>query len=120
VASKNYFCDSAADAAKFLANRHRNTMSSARSLVRAAFVLLLIAPPFAAQVPLAPGFVDAAAVVDGLVVDMRYFGTHNFVGEKIDGYQAPRCLLSQPAADALAAVQLDLAGRGQPLPNYLS
>jgi zinc D-Ala-D-Ala dipeptidase len=39
------------------------------------------------------------------------------VGEKIDGYQAPRCLLSQPAADALAAVQLDLAGRGQPLPQ---
>jgi D-alanyl-D-alanine dipeptidase len=92
-------------------------MSSARAWLHAALVLLLLAPPLAAQVPLAPGFVDAAAVVDGLVVDMRYFGTHNFVGEKIDGYQAPRCLLSQPAADALAAVQLDLAGRGQPLPQ---
>jgi zinc D-Ala-D-Ala dipeptidase len=86
--------------------------SIARAVVRAALVLMLLAPAASAQVPLAPGFVDAAAVVDGLVVDMRYFGEHNFVGTKIDGYQAPRCLLSQPAADALAAVQRELAPRG--------
>jgi zinc D-Ala-D-Ala dipeptidase len=87
-------------------------MSSARVWLHAGLVLLLIAPPALAQVPLAPGFVDAAAVVDGLVVDMRYFGEHNFVGTKVDGYEAPRCLLSQPAADALGAVQRELAGRG--------
>ena len=34
------------------------------------------------------GFVDAATVVDGLVVDMRYFGEDNFVGARIDGYEA--------------------------------
>ena len=48
------------------------------------------------------GFVDAATVVDGLVVDMRYFGADNFVGAKIDGYEAPVCLLTRPAAAALA------------------
>ena len=35
-------------------------------------------------------FVDAAAVVPGLIVDARYAGAHNFVGRPIDGYEAPR------------------------------
>ena len=48
----------------------------------AAFTLLLLsAQPAPAQAPLPPGFTDAAAVVDGLIVDMRYFGANNFVGE---------------------------------------
>jgi D-alanyl-D-alanine dipeptidase len=75
-------------------------------------LLLLTEPGARAREPLPPGFVDAAAVVDGLVVDMRYFGTSNFVGEKIDGYERPRCLLSAPAANALAAVQRNLVARG--------
>ena len=43
---------------------------------------------------------------------MRYAGTHNFVGRPIDGYEAPRCLLTQAAAAALAEVARDLAPRG--------
>ena len=39
-------------------------------------------------------FVDAATVVPGLVADMRYAGSHNFVGRPIDGYEAPHCLLT--------------------------
>ena len=75
--------------------------------------LLLLVPQSArAQASLPPGFVDASAVVDGLVVDMRYFGSDNFVGERIDGYERPRCVLSAPAANALAAVQRGLAARG--------
>jgi D-alanyl-D-alanine dipeptidase len=65
-----------------------------------------------AQAPLPSGFVDAAAVADGLALDMRYFGNNNFVGERIDGYERPRCLLSAQAAEALAAVQSSLAARG--------
>jgi len=57
-------------------------------------------------------FVDAAAIVPGLIVDIRYAGAHNFVGRPIDGYEAPRCLLTQTAAAALAAVARDLAPRG--------
>jgi zinc D-Ala-D-Ala dipeptidase len=78
----------------------------------AVLALLLAAQPAQAQTPLPSGFVDAAAVVNGLVVDMRYFGHNNFVGERIDGYDRPRCLLSAPAANALAAVERDLAARG--------
>ena len=57
-------------------------------------------------------FVDAASVVPGLAVEMRYFGSHNFVGTRIDGYEAPRCLMARQAAVALARVERDLAARG--------
>jgi D-alanyl-D-alanine dipeptidase len=76
-----------------------------------ALLLLMVRPAYG-QAPLPAGFLDATAVVDGLVVDMRYFGSDNFVGEKIDGYERPRCLLSAQAAHALAAVQRDLVTRG--------
>ena len=58
------------------------------------------------------GFVDAAGVVPGLIVEMRYAGAHNFVGRPIDGYAAPRCLLTRPAAAALGAVARDVEPRG--------
>jgi D-alanyl-D-alanine dipeptidase len=79
---------------------------------------LLFAAVFAASTQIAlsqerpAAFVDAATVVPGLMVDMRYAGSHNFVGRPIDGYEAPRCWLAQPAAAALADVARDLAPRG--------
>ena len=57
-------------------------------------------------------FVDAATVVPGLIVEMRYAGAHNFVGRPIDGYEAPRCLLTKAAANALAGVAKDVAAYG--------
>ena len=83
------------------------------SLLAALFALLAIG---ATQVALAEerpaAFVDAATIVPGLIVEMRYAGSHNFVGRPIDGYEAPRCLLTKPAAAALADVARDLAPRG--------
>jgi D-alanyl-D-alanine dipeptidase len=49
---------------------------------------------------------------------MRYFGAHNFVGTRIDGYEASRCLLTRQAASALAGVERDLAARGLGLKVY--
>jgi D-alanyl-D-alanine dipeptidase len=76
----------------------------------ALLVLGTLAASAFAQMP--AGFVDAAALVKGLVVDMRYFGTDNFVGARIEGYEAPRCILTRAAAVALARVQRDLAPQG--------
>src|SRR5690348_13951013 len=84
----------------------RNAM---RSVAQVALVLLLTPYPATAQ---PAGFADAAEVVDGLIVDMRYYGLENFVGTRIVGYEAPRCVLSQQAAAALAVVQRGLAARG--------
>lgn len=57
-------------------------------------------------------FVNAATVVPGLVVEMRYAGSHNFTARPVDGYEAPHCLLTRQAANALAEVAGDLAPRG--------
>ncbi len=66
----------------------------------------------AAQTQLPAGFVDAATVVPGLEVEMRYAGTNNFVGAKVAGYEKPLCLLTKEAAAALAKAQIALASSG--------
>jgi D-alanyl-D-alanine dipeptidase len=81
-------------------------MGPIRTIITLLAVVLLPGQLWA-QMP--RGFVDAATVVDGLIVDMRYFGDGNFVGARIDGYLAPRCILTQQAAAALANVQRELA-----------
>ena len=65
-----------------------------------------------AEEPIPEGFVDAASVVPGLVVDMRYAGSFNFIGRPIDGYEAPVCILTRQAAEALAKVQAELKDYG--------
>lgn len=50
--------------------------------------------------------------------DIRYAGSHNFVGRPIAGYHAPKCWLTREAAAALDAVQEDLRPRGLGLLVY--
>jgi zinc D-Ala-D-Ala dipeptidase len=80
--------------------------------IRFALVALLVLCSQAAAQQRPAAFVDAATLVPGLIVEMRYAGSHNFVGRPIDGYEAPRCLLARPAAEALAAVARDLKSHG--------
>ena len=81
-----------------------------------ATALLLTTSLHAAERP--STFVDASTIVPGLAVEMRYAGTHNFVGIRVDGYARPVCLLTRPAAEALAKVQHDLAASGYGLKTY--
>lgn len=53
-------------------------------------------------------FVDVKEYIPSVVMDIRYFSPHNFVGKRIDGYNAPKCLLTREAAGALKRVQEDL------------
>ena len=59
-----------------------------------------------------PTFVDASTIVPNLIVEMRYAGSHNFVGAPVDGYEKPVCLLTWQAASALAEVARDLEPQG--------
>lgn len=81
----------------------------ARPILLAALAALL--PAAVAAEPASP-FVDAAARVPGLVVEMRYAGSDNFVGRPIAGYEAPRCLLTPQAAEALGRAARALARDG--------
>ncbi|NMC74907.1 MAG: M15 family metallopeptidase [Geobacteraceae bacterium] len=82
-------------------------------LIQAYIVLLVIIPavPAAAEARKASipeGFVYAEESIPGLVLEMRYAGSHNFVGEPIDGYVKERCILTKEAAQALKKVQEEL------------
>jgi zinc D-Ala-D-Ala dipeptidase len=83
-----------------------------RSGAACLLVVLAVATPACAahaqQRELPAGFVDAARVVPGLIVDMRYTTTDNFTGRPVDGYEAPVCLLTDRAAAALVEVQAEL------------
>lgn len=56
----------------------------------------------------AASMVDIRALVPDMRLDMRYAGSHNFVGTPIEGYQAPRCYLLRPVAEALQRVETGL------------
>ena len=57
-------------------------------------------------------FVSIPEAVPDAILEIRYFSTYNFVGERIDGYLAPTALLTRAAADSLRAVSDDLMRRG--------
>lgn len=61
-----------------------------------------------ATTPAEADLVDIRSLVPDIAQDIRYAGSHNFVGEPVDGYEAPRCFLLRPVAYALAAVEHDL------------
>jgi zinc D-Ala-D-Ala dipeptidase len=55
------------------------------------------------------GFVYLRDTDPTIVEDIRYAGSHNFVGRPIEGYLAAECILSERAASALKTVQRMLA-----------
>jgi len=54
------------------------------------------------------GFVYLKDIDPTIIQDMRYATDHNFIGHPIDGYEAAECILTKPAAQALANVQKEL------------
>jgi len=64
------------------------------------------------------GFVYVNEVVPDVKVELRYYTTDNFIGERIDGYFEPRCILTKSAAEALKKVQEDLKPFGLGLKIY--
>jgi D-alanyl-D-alanine dipeptidase len=51
------------------------------------------------------GFVYVKDLIPNLRTDLRYYSSNNFVGEPIDGYEKPKCILTKEAAIALKKVQ---------------
>ena len=64
------------------------------------------------------GFVLLSDYVPGIIQEIRYFSTYNFVGDRIDGYEEPLAFLTKEAAAALRAVSDDLVQRGYRLKIY--
>jgi D-alanyl-D-alanine dipeptidase len=64
------------------------------------------------------GFVNITDVIPDAVLEIRYFGTYNFVGKRINGYEQPTALLTREAAQALKAVSDDVKAQGYRLKIY--
>jgi zinc D-Ala-D-Ala dipeptidase len=64
------------------------------------------------------GFVYVEDIIHGIKVELRYYSAHNFVGDRIEGYLAPKCILTKEAAEALKGVQEDLGCFGLGLKIY--
>ncbi|WP_425600488.1 M15 family metallopeptidase [Luteimonas salinisoli] len=58
------------------------------------------------------GLVAIDRLVPDIRQDIRYAGSDNFVGAPVDGYEAPRCYLLRPVAEALQRVEADLRQQG--------
>jgi D-alanyl-D-alanine dipeptidase len=63
-------------------------------------------------------FVTLTDVVPDAILEIRYYGTYNFVGARIDGYERPTALLTRQAADSLKAVSDDVKAQGFRLKIY--
>jgi D-alanyl-D-alanine dipeptidase len=96
----------------------------ARSVYSAVLTLLLslAAVPAPAQTPdpnqRPADIVDIQELIPDVALDIRYFTSHNFLGRPVQGYQAPKCLLTRRAAQALAMVQNELRPHGLALKIY--
>ena len=58
------------------------------------------------------GFVLLGDFVPGIIQEIRYYSTYNFVGERIDGYEEPVALLTIEAARALKRVAGEVNAQG--------
>ena len=58
------------------------------------------------------GFAVLADFVPGIVQEIRYHSTYNFIGDRIDGYEEPCALLTKEAARALKAVSNEVMVQG--------
>ena len=60
----------------------------------------------------ASDFVLLSDAVPDAILEIRYYSTYNFVGDRIDGYEEPLAFLTKEAAEALKDVSDELVEKG--------
>ncbi|MBQ3456906.1 MAG: hypothetical protein IJG36_10745, partial [Synergistaceae bacterium] len=87
---------------------------SSKILAFVLIVMCMISPAFAEEKISVDSsdFVLLSEAVPDAILEIRYYSTYNFVGERIDGYEAPVALLTREAAEALRKVSDELIGKG--------
>ena len=60
----------------------------------------------------ASDFVLLSEAVPDAILEIRYYTTYNFIGDRIDGYEEPLALLTKEAAAALKAASDELVREG--------
>lgn len=94
--------------------------------MKAVRILLVVAVAWMAagclscggRADLPSGFVHVTERVPDAILEIRYHSTYNFVGKRIDGYDAPEAILTEEAAAALRKASDALKERGYRLKIY--
>ncbi|WP_313511587.1 M15 family metallopeptidase [Sphingobacterium sp.] len=83
---------------------------------RYAFLLQLLALSLlfscATQREVPHSFVNLKEQIPNLEIDLRYYGSHNFLGRPVKGYKANKVFISREAANALIQIQKELNQQG--------
>lgn len=66
----------------------------------------------------AEGFVSVGETIPDVILEIRYYSSFNFIGERIDGYEQPIAMLTREAASALKKVSDEAVSRGYRLKIY--
>ncbi len=66
----------------------------------------------------ASDFVSLAEEIPDVILEIRYYSTYNFVGDRIDGYEEPCALLTKEAAAALKNAASEAESKGYMLKIY--
>ena len=64
------------------------------------------------------GFVSIGEVIPDVMLEIRYYSTFNFIGDRIEGYEQPAALLTKEAAARLREVSDEMTTRGYRLKIY--
>lgn len=64
------------------------------------------------------GFVNISDIAGDVVLELRYYSTYNFIGDRIDGYLEPIALLTKEAAAALKAASDEAVRNGYRIKIY--
>ena len=64
------------------------------------------------------GFVNISEAVPDAILEIRYYSTYNFVGDRIDGYEEPMAFITKEAAMKLKEASDELVSKGYRLKIY--
>ena len=64
------------------------------------------------------GFIYLTDLIPHIEVDLKYYSNHNFVGRKIDGYNAHKVILTEKASIAVQKIENELNKEGLGLKVY--
>lgn len=81
-------------------------------------MMLFLSLSIQAQETMPKGFVYVIDEIPDIEIELRYYGTNNFVGQRVDGYLAEKCILSRAATNALKKAQAELRKNGLGLKIY--
>ncbi|MBV2226876.1 MAG: M15 family metallopeptidase [Sphingobacterium mizutaii] len=83
---------------------------------RYAFLIPLLALSLlfscATQREIPNSFVNLKELIPNLEIDLRYYGSHNFLGRPVKGYEANKVFISKEAGSALVQIQKELNAQG--------